>query len=451
MSSVSQYVNLFVENREAIESHSSGVLNTMRDLALKSLEGKRLPERGDEGFAKTSIEKMFEPDFGVNINRINIPVDVARSFRCDVPNVSTLLGVVVNDSFVPTSTLLNNLPEGVLVMSLSKAAQDYPALVGEYYGSVARVDRTAVALNTLLAQDGVFIYVPSGVRLANPVQIVSIFNSSVPMMGVRRILIVAEGGSDVNVLLCDHTQVAGVEFLSSEVIEVCVGENAHVDVYSIEESSAKTSRYSQLFARQADGSRLRVSSSTLQNGTTRNDFTIDVKGEGCETVLSGMVTADGKMHVDNCSSVNHLSPRSVSTQLFKYLLDGESQGAFEGGIYVSPEAPYTGSYQSNRNILASESARMHTTPQLLIYNDEVKCSHGATTGQLDRNALFYMQTRGVPKPTARQLLMQAFMTDALEMIAVEGIRSRLSMLVERRLSGDVSLCGECSRDCHKID
>lgn len=162
-----------------------------------------------------------------------------------------------------------------------------------------------------------------------------------------------------------------------------------------------------------------------------------------------MVIADGRMHVDNCSSVNHLAPRSTSTQLFKYLLDGSATGAFEGGICVSPEASFTESCQSNRNILASPDARMHTTPQLLIYNDEVKCSHGAATGQLDANALFYMQTRGIPEHTARQLLMQAFMTDALDTIAVEGIRSRLAMLVERRLSGDQTLCGECRRDCHK--
>lgn len=235
MSSISQYVSLFLENRETVCSHSAQVLDAMREPALKSLEDKRLPEKGDEGFAKTSVEKMFEPDYGVNINRIDIPTDVARSFRCDVPNVSTLLGVVVNDSFVPTATLQHNLPENVTVKSLAQAARENPGLVGKYYGTVAPLDNPSVALNTLLVQDGVFIHVPAGVRLLTPVQIVSIFNSSMPLMGVRRVLVVAGRDAEVNVLLCDHTQAPDINFLSSEVIEIHAAEGAKVDVYSIEE------------------------------------------------------------------------------------------------------------------------------------------------------------------------------------------------------------------------
>lgn len=447
MSSITQYINLYRDNEATVNSRSAELMNTLRSGALKTLEGRRLPEKGDEGFEKTSIEKMFAPDFGVNINRINVPTDIARTFKCDVPNVSTLLGIVVNDSFIATSTLTKNLPEGVTVTSIARAATEIPDVVKRYYGHIAPDDNPAVALNTLLAQDGVVIRIAKNIKLDHPIQIVNIFNSAMPMMGVRRVLVIAEENSKASILFCDHTQTPDVEFLSSEVIEIAMDNNSRLDICTIEESSPLTSRYSQMFARQNANSTLRVNNSTLLNGVTRNDFTIDIEGENCTTLLSGMVVADRKMHVDNSSNVNHLAPHSFSNQLFKYLLDDEAEGAFEGGIYVDPKAPFTEGFQSNRNIVASEKARMHTKPQLLIYNDDVKCSHGATIGQLDREAMFYMQTRGIPEATAKRLLMQAFMTDALDTIAVEGIRSRLAMLVEKRLSGENTLCGECSRDC----
>lgn len=451
MGSLSQYTAIYLENTDRINSGSSRLMNEARPRALSALEDARLPEKGDEGFEKTSLEKMFAPDFGLNINRVAIPTDIAASFRCDVPALSSLLGVVVNDSFFPTSALLRNLPEGVTVMSLAKGAEEFPETFAESYTRIAPLDVPATALNTLLAQDGVFIHVDRGIKVANPIQIVNIFNSPMPLMGVRRVLIVAEEDSEVNILFCDHTQTPGMKFLSSEVIEVDVKKGATVDICGIEESSADTSRCSRIAVRQADGSTFRCNSTTLYNGVTRNDFVVNIEGSNAETFLSGMIVADGEMHVDNCSDVNHLAPRSKSNQLFKYLLDDNASGAFEGGIYVSPEAPFTEGFQTNRNIIASAGATMHTKPQLLIYNDEVKCSHGAATGQLDPQALFYMQTRGIPKDTARNLLMLAFMTDAIETLRLPALKSRLAMLVEKRLSGNDSQCGTCGNtSCHTL-
>ena len=449
MSSISQYLTLYSENKEIIDSHSSELLNSRRDAVYEFLKEKNLPRKGDEGFEKISIDEMFAPNYGLNINRINIPVDVAASFRCDVPNVTTLLGVVVNDMFVPTATLLKNCPEGVTVMSLSKAAAEMPEYVAAYYGKMTPQDNVNAALNTLLVQDGVFIRISKGVKLEKPIQIVNIFNSPASMMAVRRVLIVAEDDSYANILFCDHTQTQGVQYLTSEVIEVMLEKNAHIDICGIEESSSETNRYSQVFAHQADGSHLYINSSTLLNGKTRNDFSIDICGQHCDTYLTGIAIADGEGIVDNNSNVEHLAPRSHSNQLFKYLVDGKAQGSFEGGIYVSPEAPFTEGYQSNSNILATSTARMHSKPQLLIYNDEVKCSHGASTGQLDENALFYMQQRGIPKEMARTLLMHAFMSEVIDTIPVEGIKDRMRHLVEKRLSGDFASCGDCKSDCHK--
>ncbi len=165
-------------------------------------------------------------------------------------------------------------------------------------------------------------------------------------------------------------------------------------------------------------------------------------------MLAGMVIGSGKMHVDNDSDIRHMAPRCHSNQLFKYVLDEESKGAFEGSIFVAPGARFTEAYQSNRNILASTTAKMHCKPQLEIYNDDVKCSHGATTGQLDTDALFYMRSRGIPESEARTMLMQAFMVDVIDTVHISGLRERLLHLVDRRFSGTLGDCAGCrSKEC----
>ncbi len=447
MGSITQYINLYKDNSQAIDAHSASVLNALRPEAIASIEGKELPKKGDEGYEKTSIDEMFAHDFGVNINRINIPVDVAASFRCDVPNMSTLMAFVVNDTFVPSASLASKLPEGVIVASLCKAAKEYPELVAARYGKIAPMGDVAVALNTLLVQDGVFIYIPRGVKLDKPLQLVNIFNSPADMMGVRRMLIVIEDNAEAQLLVCDHTQNQEQRYLSSQVIEIHVGENARFDLYDIEESSLQTSRYSRLFARQESNSNLLVNGMTLMGGYTRNGYDIDIEGEGCETMLAGMAIGSGTQHTDNCSNVNHRAGHSHSNQLFKYVLDDKSTGAFEGSILVTPQAQYTEAYQSNRNLLASGEARMHTKPQLEIYNDEVKCSHGATTGQLDAQALFYMRTRGISEKEARMMLMQAFMVDVIDTVRMPGLSDRLRHLVEKRFYGQHTLCADCGAAC----
>jgi len=440
MSALNQYISLFESNREVIEASTPAVLNVLHKRALEAVRGAQLPTRKTESYGKTSIEDMFAPDYGININRISFPADIARAFKCDVPNLSTLLGIVVNDIFVPTTTLRKNLSKDVTVCSLALAARQSPELIERYLGSIAPMGNPGVALNSMLVQDGVFIHIPAHTVVEHPIQIVNIFSAPTSLMASRRVLIVLEEGAECSVILCDHTQNKDEKFLSSEVIEIAAGRNSKLDLVVLEESSEKTSRYSIVYAQQQEGSDLNINTTTIQNGITRNEYNIDIIGEQARAELTGMVIADGNRHVDNYSNVSHNAPHSKSNQLFKYLIDDNATGAFEGGIYVSENAPFSEGYQSNRNILASESARMYSKPQLLIYNDEVKCSHGAATGQLDQNQLFYMQTRGIPLNTAKHLLMQAFMTDAIAQIRIDAIRSRLALLIDKRLSGENAVC-----------
>lgn len=447
--SIDQYIDLYLRHTGEFAQGAPEAMNRLRSHALEAIGHKSLPAKGTEGYEKTSLEEMFAPDFGVNVNRVAMSADIAASFRCDVPNMSTMLGVCVNDTFYPTKGL-QRLPEGVIFESMRTAAEKIPHIFDAYYGTLANMTRPEVALNTLLAQDGVVLYVPDGVTLEQPLQLVNIFSTPAPVVAVRRLLIVLGRGASAKLLVCDHTQPSAKECLSSQVIEIALGAGAHFDYYDIEESNKLTSRVSSLFARQSKDSNLLVNGMTLTCGKTRNDYSIDIDGEGCDTTLAGMAIGTADMHTDNSSVVRHLAPHCSSRQLFKYVLDDEATGAFEGSILVTPKAPFTEAYQSNRNILASGSAKMHTRPQLEIYNDDVKCSHGATTGQLDKEALFYMRTRGIPEQEAKTMLMQAFMTDVIDTVRLEGLRDRLRHLVEKRFAGEDAFCGDCKATCRKV-
>lgn len=448
VNSLTQYIELYTTHKADINANSAPALNALRPQALSQLTDTALPHTDTEGYERTSIAEMFAPDFGVNIMRMNIPVDVAASFRCDVPNISTLLGIVVNDSFHPTATLHNKLHDGVIFGSLCKNATTHSELVAKHYGSLAPLTNPSVALNTLLCQDGVLIYVPKGVKLEKPLQLVNIFSSPAPLAAFRRILVVLEDDAEARLLICDHAQDNEQQYLASQVIEVIMGRNSIFDLYDIEDSSPNTRRHSMLYASQSDGSNLLVNGMTLECGTTRNDYNIQLPGSHAETTLAGMAIASGTQHVDNNSQVTHTGCSSKSNQLFKYVIDDNATGAFEGGILVAPGAQYTEAYQSNRNLLASTGARMHTKPQLEIYNDDVKCSHGATTGQLDGEALFYMRSRGIPEAEARTMLMQAFMTDVIDTVRIPGLCERLHYLVDKRFQGGLRQCGSCGSSCH---
>lgn len=450
MSSIEQYTSLYNDNHSQLSAGCGPALNDMRHSAFEALQGQQLPDRDTEGFERTSIDEMFAPDYGVNINRLQLPCDVAAAFKCGVPNVSTLLAVMVNDRFTPSTAIVNNLPQGVTVMSLREASLRYPDQIKSYYGQCATLDSPGTALNTLLAQDGVYIHIDAGVNVSRPIQIVTLTSVPVPMLTVRRMLIVAERGANVSILLCDHTTTRDVTALTSQVVEVIAKADSHIDLCDIEETHQLQSRYNQVYVTQHDNSDVALTGMTLHNGTTRNEYRVSIEGTKCKCQLDGIAIGNGTQHIDNSSDVIHRAPHSTSHQLFKYVLDDEARGAFEGSIQVTQGAPHTEAYQSNRNILASTAARMHTKPQLLIYNDDVKCSHGATTGQLDDRALFYMQSRGIPLQQARMMLMQAFTAEVIDTVRVEAVRDRLRHLVERRLSGLDSHCNECSSTCQTI-
>lgn len=443
MDSLQQYIDLYARHGREICAHAPEALNAPRRQAWLSLQQMRLPRKGDEGYEALSVDEMLAPDYGVNINRVSFPASTAESFRCGVPNISTLMALVVNDAFEATPGLERNLPQGVEVMSLARAAATMPEEVEKYYGRLADKADPVAALNTMLVQDGVWVRVRKGVELERPLQIINIFNTSQPLLAARRLLIVLEDGVRASVLLCDHSASQQVAYMGCQVAEVYLGRGASLQYVDMEESSPLTGRLAQFWCHQQEGSELIANGTTLLCGRTRNSYAVDLAGSHASAKLAGMAIASGSQIVDNATRVLHREPECQSDQMFKYILDDQAAGQFYGTIVVDEKARFTKAYQSNRNILASTQARMHTRPQLEIYCDEVKCSHGATVGQLDANALFYMRQRGIPLAEARMMLMQAFMADVIDTVTIPALQSRLKQLVERRLGGHRDLCAAC--------
>lgn len=442
-----QYIDLFTQAEAMICRHSADVLNAPRAAAFAHFQQLGFPSSKNEDYKYSDMGKLFAPDYGLNLNRLSIPVNPNEVFKCDVPNMSTSLFFVLNDSFY-SENATSRLPEGVLLGSLKAMGETHPDLVRSFYGKLADTSTDGVtAFNTMFAQDGLLIYVPRGVVVEKPIQLVNMLRADVNFMVNRRVLIILEDGAQLRLLACDHAM-DDVNFLATQVMEVFVGNGAMLDLYELEENSLNTIRISNLYVKQGANSNVLLNGMTLTNGTTRNGVHVTLAGEGAELDLCGMVIADKNQHVDNHTVIDHAVPRCNSRELFKYVLDDEATGAFSGLVLVRPDAQHTNSQQTNRNLCATRQARMYTQPQLEIYADDVKCSHGATVGQLDERALFYMRQRGIPEKEARLLLMFAFVNEVIDMIRLDALRDRLHLLVEKRFRGELNKCKGC-RICGK--
>lgn len=437
MNSEQQYIELYEQARGMIVQHSSDVMNAVRDTAFEQFRSHGFPSRKVERYKYTDMQALFEPDYGLNLNRLEIPVNPYDAFRCDVPNLSTMLYFVVNDAFYSKVLPKGHLPEGVVIGSLREFA------TSEYYNRLASKDEDALtSLNTMLTQDGLYVYVPKGIVLDKAIQVINILRSDVDLMVNRRVLIIVEEGAEAKFLFCDHAA-DDRHFLTTQVIEAFVGENSKLDLYCLEETHAKNVRISNVYIDQQANSRVNHNVITLHNGVTRNKLDLEFNGEGAECFCNGCVIADKKQHVDNNTLITHHVPHCTSHELYKYVLNDEAVGAFAGMVYVAKDAQKTSSQMTNQNLCSTKQARMYTQPMLEIYADDVKCAHGSTVGQLNDAAMFYMRQRGIPEKEARLLLQNAFINEVIDQMELEPLRDRLHYLVEKRFRGELNKCEGC--------
>lgn len=443
MSSEKQYIDLYNQCKGMINKHAPQVLNDLRDKAFDDFCRQGFPSKKVERYKYTDMQKIFEPNYGLNLNRLEIPVNPYDVFKCDVPNLSTSLYFVVNDSFYDKMLPKCSLAEGVIVGSLSKVATEHPELVAKYYGKIANTGEDAVtALNTMLSQDGLMVYVPKNVKVEKAIQVINILRSDVDLMVNRRVLIVMEQGSEAKLLFCDHAA-DDRNFLATQVIEAFVGENAKLDLYCLEETHYKNTRVSNVYIEQQANSVVNHNVITLHNGVTRNRLDLVFKGEGAECFANGCVIGDKSQHIDNNTLIDHQVGHCTSHQLYKYVLGDEAVGAFAGRILVRKDAQKTSSNEINQNLCTTKKARMFTQPMLEIYADDVKCSHGSTVGQLNDAAMFYMRQRGISEKEAKLLLEFAFVNEVVDQIQLEPLKERLRYLVEKRFRGELNKCEGC--------
>lgn len=443
MGSEKQYIDLYRETARMIKSHSAGVLNGVRDKAFEDFCRQGFPSRKVERYRYTDMSKLFEPDYGLNLNRLEIPINPYEAFKCDVPNLSTSLYFVVNDAFYTKQLPKTELPDGVIVDSLCRVATENPGLIERYYARMAKTEDDAItALNTMLAQDGLLVYVPKNVKLDRAVQVINILRSDVDLMVNRRVLIILEQGAEAKFLFCDDSA-DDRHFLTTQVIEAYVGENASLDLYCLEETHVKNTRVSNVYIEQQAYSRVNHNVITLHNGVTRNKLDLVFKGEGAECFANGCVIADKTQRVDNNTLIDHQVPHCTSNELYKYVLDGDAVGAFAGRVLVRHDAQKTNSQETNNNLVAAKTARMYTQPELEIYADDVKCAHGCTVGQLNDAAMFYMRQRGISEKEAKLLLEFAFVNEVIDKMELAPLRERLHILVEKRFRGELNKCEGC--------
>ena len=444
MNAEQQYIDLYEQAQGAIFAHSIGEMNAVRNQAFEDFRRLGFPSRKVERYKYTDMQKLFEPDYGLNLNRLHIPVDPYKAFRCDVPNLSTSLYFMVNDMFYQgygdTEVLpKHKLPEGVIVGSMC----NHPEVVAKYYAQLAKTAEDGVtALNTMLAQDGLLVYVPKNVKVERAIQVINILRSDVDLMVNRRVLIVVEEGAEIKMLFCDHAA-DDRHFLATQVIEAYVGQNASLDLYCLEETHHKNVRVSNVYIDQQCSSRVNHNVITLHNGTTRNKLDLTLSGEGAECACYGCVIGDKHQHVDNNTLITHRATHCTSNELYKYVLDEHATGAFAGRVLVEQDAQKTTSQMTNQNLTASKEARMYTQPMLEIYADDVKCAHGSTVGQLNDAALFYMRQRGISLKEAKVLLQNAFINEVIDKMQLVPLRDRLHHLVEKRFRGELNKCEGC--------
>lgn len=443
MNSQQQYIDLYRQCEQLICSHSPEPMNTPRAQAFSDFCRQGLPNRKQERYKYTDMQQLLAPDFGLNLNRLSVPFTPEDIFHCEVPNLSSLLFYVLNDAPYALSPGTTHLPEGVFVGSIHQLTSKNAHFIEKYYAHLAQTSTDAMAaLNTMLAQDALVVHVEKNVRVDQTIQVVNLMRGNVPLMHNRRVLIVAEEGSQARLLFCDHT-LDDQSFLTLEVVEAYIGKNAQIEIYNLEETHSKNIRVSNTYIRQSADSRLKHNSLTLHNGTTRNTLEVYLAEPGAECQCNGAIIADKQQKVDNNTRIVHQTHHCQSHELYKYVLNQQSVGAFAGHVLVEKDAQQTVSQETNQNLCLTDEARMYTQPMLEIYADDVKCSHGSTVGQLNEAAIFYMQQRGISIEEAKLLLQTAFINEVVNLIQVAPLRDRLLHLVDQRFKGKLNQCEGC--------
>jgi Fe-S cluster assembly protein SufD len=411
-----------------------------------------LPTTSLENWKNTNLENHYNDNFQLNNPVTTYEKAIGEIFQCEVHGFDTDVVSMLNGWYYsPEEEQIQTFGNGLIIGSILAAQKAYPELIDKYFDEIANDRQDGLtAVNKAVFRDGIFIYVPDGVELKKTIQLIKIVNRDEKMMINTRNLIILGKNSKLSFLHCDDSINHDPGFINT-FTEIHIGENACFDLYKLQNINDKTTLINNTFIKQEQNSCSKVNVISLNGGVIRNELNVEFAGEGAETDLNGIYLMDNEQHIDNQVFVNHAVPNCNSSELFKGVLDDSASGVFNGYIYVARDAQNTNAFQRNNNILMKPTAKIDTQPFLEIYADDVKCSHGATVGQLDEEALFYMMQRGISRQDAYLLLMYAFTAEVTGKISIDALRANIEDMIKKRLRGELAICDKCVLHCSHPD
>ncbi|WP_395046944.1 Fe-S cluster assembly protein SufD [Flavobacterium sp.] len=420
----------FMAFEEKIDFHQE--LHDVRSQAIKNFESKGFPTKKEESWKYTSLNTILKNDFSVFPKKENT-IEFAEVKKYFLHEIDTYKVVFIDGIF--SSFLSSTSHDGldVCLMSSGLNKPKYKMYIDEYFNKIASKEESLTSLNTAFASEGAYINIPKSKVVEKPIEIIyfSTGSEAALMVQPRNLVIV---GENAHVQIIErHQSLNDNPVLTNSVTEIFAQKRAIVDYYKIQNDVQTANLIDNTYIAQKQESHVSVHTFSFGGNITRNNLNFYHQGERIDSTLKGVTIIGDKQHVDHYTLVQHATPNCESHQNYKTILDGSSTGVFNGKIFVEREAQKTDAFQKNNNILLSDKATINAKPQLEIFADDVKCSHGCTIGQLDENAMFYMQQRGIPKKEAKALLMYAFTSEVTGSIKIPELRSKIARIIADKL------------------
>ncbi|MEN8816259.1 MAG: Fe-S cluster assembly protein SufD [Nonlabens sp.] len=417
------------------EADTNSYIHNLRSEALNDFEKMGIPQLKEEAYKYTSLKKFFNKDYNF-FPKNETSISYADIKKYLVHQIDAYRVIFIDGIYSSHLSQTTHDKFDVCLMSSALNNVKYTSVIEEYYNQLATKDGLT-SLNTAFAKEGAYIHIGKNIAVEKPIEIVyfSTGTEAELMIQPRNLVVVGEN-SQVQIIE-RHQSLSDNAVLTNSVTEIFAAKRALVDWYKIQNDNLNASLLDHTFVEQTDNSEVRVHTFSFGGKMTRNNLNFYQRGEHCESVLNGVTIIEGKQHVDHSTLVHHTAPNCESFQEYKQIFDERAVGVFNGKVLVDKIAQKINAYQQNNNILVSDTSTINAKPQLEIFADDVRCSHGCTIGQLDEEALFYMQARGIPKKEARALLMFAFANSVLESVKIPEIKSRITKLIAMKLGVEI--------------
>lgn len=447
MNLIDKYTKTFLSFKNNYLNIDSSFMHSKRENSFKKLLSNDFLEKQEERYKYTKIDSKLENNYNFIFEKEDV-IDLADLFCCQNEDLNTNVILLSNGIFYKKNIKEKSLPPGIIICGMKEASEKHSSIFEKYYDCLAeKSDDNFSFLNTLFANDGLFIYIPNGIKIEKPFQIINLTYGFENKNLFNRNLFVIEKNSEISIIVCNHTLNNSKNFII-DVSEAIIKENSKLEYYALQNETSNSIVNNFFFASADKNSTIKTLDLLLHGNILHNNLFISLIGENSNAGLYSLSLADKKQIFDNFTSVMHKVSNSTSNELYKNIIDENAICAFEGKLTVCKEAQKTEAHQVNKNICLTENAKIYTKPQLEIYADDVTCGHGATVGQLNENELFYLQQRGIEYEEAKQLLLFAFANDILSKIEIDALKNKIANIIEMRLKGQITDFCNCLLGCN---